>query len=95
MPSKKHVFIYITITSILLAIPAIAMQFSNEVQWTSLDFTAAFVMLVLLFVSIEIVSFYVYKDRTKQFLYTFIICVFLIIWIELAVGIFDKIFCKI
>jgi hypothetical protein len=73
---------------LLLLLPLIAMQFTNEVHWTALDFFAMALILSLCVLSIEFVCRRV-KIKMHKMLY--IICVFmlfLLLWIELAVGIF-------
>ncbi|WFL76041.1 hypothetical protein P7228_08465 [Altererythrobacter arenosus] len=71
----------------LLALPAIAMQLTGEVQWTTSDFIAAAVMLVLLGAGIEL-GFHFCREglhRAGAVLSAFV--AFLTIWIDIAVGI--------
>lgn len=72
----------------LLLIPLVAMQFTEEVRWTLLDFILAFALFVLLGYSIRL-AIRRNKSRSKRLIWLVgIIVVFLIIWAELAVGIF-------
>ena len=74
--------------TIILLIPFFAMQFTNEVNWTLLDFVVAG---VLLFSTGLLLEFLLRKIKRMKFripaLFVLFI-VFLLIWIELAVGIF-------
>lgn len=74
----------------LLLIPLIAMQFTDEVDWTPLDFVVMGILLTGTGLICELVL-----RKVKQTKYRVIIClgvllVFLLIWAELAVGIFDS-----
>ena len=70
--SQKNILI---VVAILLSIPLIAMQFTDEVSWTILDF----VVMVIRKVS---------KIKHRIAICITILVVFLLIWAELAVGIF-------
>lgn len=73
----------------ILAVPFIAMQFTEEVQWTVSDFLS---MGLLLFAFGCVYEFAIrgITDGRNRMLATFgLIGVLLIIWIELAVGILD------
>ncbi len=75
---------------ILMLIPLTAMQFSNEVDWSWFDFVIMGVVLLLLGLGISTISKSV-KFRHKRYLYYFfIIALFLILWAELAVGVFGS-----
>lgn len=71
----------------LLSLPLIAMQFTDEVQWSALDFIAAAVLLLALGLTTELIVRHVKtkKFRTAALLLLFL--VFLFVWAELAVGI--------
>lgn len=87
MKNKRIIIIFTTI-ALLLCIPLIAMQFTNEVIWTMLDFI---VMGILLSVVGLLLEFVLRKTKnTKQGLLfcAVIIFLFLLVWAELAVGIF-------
>jgi len=84
----KRLTIILTIAAILLLIPFVAMQFTDEVDWNSFDFL---VMGALLF-STGIVCELIMR-KVKSIKYRIIICVGVLfmcflIWAELAVGIF-------
>ena len=77
-----------TIVALLLLIPFIAMQFTDEVNWALADFAIAAVLLfatgLLLEWSIRKVS----KMEHRVFIGIAILAGFLLLWAELAVGIF-------
>lgn len=71
-------------------IPLIAMQFTSEVVWTLMDFVIAGVLLL----SAGFAMVYLWK-RLAQSNYRFyiiagLILLFLLLWAELAVGIFGS-----
>ncbi len=75
-------------TAILLLIPLIAMQFTNEVNWTLPDFIIAGALLLGTGLICELVF-----RKIKIIKYRIAICaallvVLMLIWAELAVGIF-------
>lgn len=87
----KHIhIIYIAIsTALILSLPLIAMQFTDEVQWDETDFI---VMGTLLFGTGLVLSAAVQHVRgtgRKVAVVAVILLAFLLIWAELAVGIFD------
>ena len=85
---NKNLLTILGIVLSILLIPLIAMQFSNEVNWSTFDFIVAGTLLFLMGLTIE---FILNKFKTKKqrlIFLTLSIGAFLIIWIELAVGIF-------
>lgn len=72
----------------LLLIPLIGMQFSNEVNWSLSDFLIMGVLLLLAGTGIEIARRKVQNVRKKWILIGVVVLVFLLIWVELAVGLF-------
>lgn len=75
---------------VLLLIPLIAMQFSEEVQWGILDFV---LMGILLLVAGMWTQRVIERIRSKpnRILYiSFILLLFLLFWVEMAVGIFGS-----
>jgi uncharacterized membrane protein len=87
MKSKRIIFILGIVTSILL-IPLIAMQFTQEVNWTLSDFIVAGVLLLVAGLGLELVLQKVNNKENRIAFYALIIIVLLLIWAELAVGIF-------
>ena len=76
------------IAGLLLLIPLIAMQFTNEVNWSLFDFIIMGGMLTIagLLIGITLTKFKASKNRIL--LIAIIIAIFFLIWAELGVGIF-------
>lgn len=72
----------------LLLIPFVAMQFTPEVQWSGFDFVVAGVLLLGTGLLIEGVLRLVKKLSHRILLCTGVLLCLLLIWAELAVGIF-------
>lgn len=85
--SKRLFGIMISI-AVLLLIPLIAMQFSDEVNWKLADFVIAGVLLLGTGLICEFVMRKVKKKENRITLIVIIISLLLLIWAELAVGIF-------
>ena len=88
MISKKRLLFIVIIIALLLLLPAVAMQFTNQVNWTVLDFFAMGVLLLSTAVACE----FIWRKAPSRLL-KFTICIIflvlmLLIWAELAVGIF-------
>ena len=87
MKNKRLKFILISVVFLLL-IPLIAMQFTDEVNWTLLDFVVAGVLLFGTGIIIDLVT---RKIKNVEYRIAFVIVIILallLIWAELAVGIF-------
>lgn len=85
--SKRQIVILSSIFA-LLAIPFTAMQFSSEVNWSFFDFLVVGGLLLVLGFAIDLA---IRKTKTinKRYLaITAIVVLFLLIWAELAVGVF-------
>jgi hypothetical protein len=79
----------ILLTSILLLfVPLIAMQFTNEVNWKVLDFIIAGALLLSSGLIIEFVIRRVKQSRSRIIMIITIVALLLLIWAEIAVGIF-------
>ena len=76
------------IVGILLLIPMIAMQLTEEVNWSIFDFIIMGIMLSITGLALEIIikKIKYYKYRNIFILVT--VFIFLIIWAELGVGLF-------
>ena len=74
----------------LLLIPLIAMQFSSDVQWTGRDFLIMGIMLLSLGVGIEFILRKASTRRSRIVLAAGAVFLFLLVWAELAVGVFGS-----
>ena len=87
MLNKRLIWIVFFVV-LLLLIPFIAMQFTDEVKWGPLDFLAAGVILLTAGFMGELVLRRVANIGYRIALFLVILIVLILIWLELAVGIF-------
>jgi hypothetical protein len=87
MRNKRLIIIFITV-AILLLVPIIAMQFTNEVNWTSIDFVVAGTVLLGTGLLIDLAIRKISKIKYRLAASAAILVALLLIWVELAVGIF-------
>jgi hypothetical protein len=78
----------LTMVAIILLLPLIAMQFSTGVNWSPVDFAVAAILLFATGLSCELVLRKVKKVSHRIVICGIILLALLLIWIELAVGIF-------
>ena len=88
LPQNKRLTYILSAAAILLLIPFIAMQFTNEVNWTLADFAVAAVLLLGTGLFCELVLRKVTTKRNKLMLCMGILLLCAVVWVELAVGIF-------
>ena len=87
MQNKRLIIIVLTVV-LLLLIPLIAMQFTDEVNWTLFDFIVAGVLLLGTGLMCELVMRKVNKIRLRIAICAALLTMLLLIWAQLAVGIF-------
>ena len=87
MQNKRLTGLVLTI-GLLLLIPFIAMQFTEEVSWTLFDFVVAGVLLLGTGLLFELVMRKVKKTEHRIVLCGAILLALFLIWVELAVGLF-------
>ena len=75
---------------VLLFIPLVAMQFTHEVHWSIFDFAVAGVLLLGTGLLCELVLRKVSIRKNQILLCMIILAVLLLVWAELAVGIFGS-----
>jgi hypothetical protein len=85
--NKRLIGIVLAIT-LLLLVPLIAMQFTNEVDWKLPDFVAAGVLLLGTGLMCELVIRKIKKIKYRIAICVTLLVVLLLVWTELAVGIF-------
>ena len=88
-PALRSTLLY-SIPLIILSFPLITMQLTNEVNWTISDFL---VMGILLFSTVFTIDFVLKKVKTlkSRLIVIFAIVILLVlVWAELAVGIFES-----
>lgn len=85
--NKRLIAIIITI-AVLLLIPLVAMQFTDQVKWSPFDFLVAGVLLLGTGLLCEFVMRRVKRTGYRIAICAAILAALLLIWAELAVGIF-------
>ncbi len=85
--NQRLIGIVITV-ALLLLIPLVAMQFTDEVNWTLSDFVVMGVLLLGTGLMCELVMRKVNNIKYRVAICGVILAALVLIWIELAVGIF-------
>ena len=73
---------------LLLLIPLISMQLTDQVNWSPLDFLLAGVLLLGAGLGCEFILRKVKKIKDRLALCVLVLVVFFLVWAEMAVGIF-------
>lgn len=84
--NKRLIGIVITV-ALLLLIPLIAMQFTDEVSWTLFDFIVAGALLLATGLMCELVIRKVSNNKHRMVICLAMLAALLLVWAELAVGI--------
>ncbi len=87
MPSKLLFQRTLMVLSLLL-IPLVAMQFTDQVDWSFGDFLVMAGLLFSLTMAVAVVRQKVREKTPRIGLIALLLLIFLLIWAELAVGIF-------
>lgn len=85
--NKRLIGIVLSV-AFLLFIPLVGMQFSPEVNWSWLDFVVMGILLLSTGLAIELILRKVSKRSHQVIIGGAILMAFLLIWAELAVGVF-------
>lgn len=85
--NKRLLGILIT-AGVIISLPAIAMLFTSEVNWTLSDFLVAAVLLFGTGLTCEFVLRRVKKTSSRLLIVGVILLALFLVWAELAVGIF-------
>jgi len=72
----------------LLLIPLVAMQITNEMVWSMADFLLMGCLLFSLGIGIEFILRKNKPFKKKVFFASILIAIFMLVWAELAIGIF-------
>ena len=71
-------------------IPLLAMQFNEDVNWSIYDFVVMGFLLLFFSLGIDVTMKKVKNENIKILYVVLTILIFVLIWAELAVGIFDS-----
>jgi uncharacterized membrane protein YoaT (DUF817 family) len=87
---NKPLPLIISVVVLLLLIPLIAMQFTNEVNWDILDFIVAVVLLLNTGLACNFIIQKVKNTKFRIAICLAIVVILFLIWGEIAVGIFQQ-----
>ena len=87
LQNKRRVGIF-GVALLILLLPLIAMQFTNEVNWSLFDFIIAGVLLFGMGILLDLILSKVNKIGYRIALVIALFILLILIWAELAVGIF-------
>lgn len=87
MKNKNTIHIAL-VTAFILLLPLVAMQFTDEVDWNLTDFIVAGVLLFVAGLAFEFTAKKLTNPVYRVIACIAIVAVLLLIWMELAVGIF-------
>ncbi|MGZ0014912.1 hypothetical protein [Yeosuana sp. AK3] len=76
--------------TLILLVPLIAMQFTNEVNWELSDFIMAGILLFGIGLTFEMVMRKVKNKTNRIVLIVILVALLILTWMELAVGIFGS-----
>ena len=85
---NKRLIVIVLIVVLLLLIPLIAMQLTDKVNWTLFDFVVAGVLLLGTGLMCEFVIRKVKKIKYRIVICAALLTALLLVWLELAIGIF-------
>lgn len=87
---NKRLRVILLLVAAILMIPFIAMQFTDEVNWKLFDFILMGSLLFLVGLVLDLVMRKVKKLPYRVAISVIIVLTFILIWAELAVGIFGS-----
>ena len=85
---NKRLIVIVSTVVLLLLIPIIAMQLTDEIKWTLFNFIVAAVLLFSTGLTMDFIIRKVKRTKYRIALIVVILVVLLLVWAELAVGIF-------
>lgn len=84
-----RLIVILSVIAVILLIPLVAMQFTTEVDWNLMDFIIMGALLLVVGLSFELILRKVKSKRNRLILCGLVLFAFFLIWVELAVGIFE------
>lgn len=87
---RNYQKIYLIIFGFLLSIILLLNFISDEFDWNIFDFIVLIIMMIFTAALFEIVSRIIKTKKNQKILFILITIIFLLIWAELGVGIFDS-----
>ena len=87
---NKRLIIIVSIVACFLLIPLIVMQFTDQVNWTLGDFVVMGGLLLATGLCIDLIMRKVRSIDKRTYIILGVLIVFLLIWAEMAVGVFGS-----
>ncbi|WP_207423350.1 hypothetical protein [Desertivirga brevis] len=87
---KKRQIGILIVVGLLLLIPFIAMQFTSEVKWDPFDFLVAALLLLVTGFGIDLILTKFPNRRQRMVLCAVLLLALMLVWAELAVGLFGS-----
>ncbi|HVX47911.1 MAG TPA: hypothetical protein VHA05_00950 [Candidatus Saccharimonadales bacterium] len=85
--TNNHAFRIVGAICLLLLVPLVAMQFTDQVNWTALDFMVAGILLLSAGIAYEVLARWAHNSRQKAIVGISVLVVLAVIWAQLAVDI--------
>lgn len=86
---RKRVVVWPVVAALILLVPLVAMQFTDQVNWDLTDFIAIGALLFGTGLTYELVSRKMRNTTHRVVLAMVLVLAMLLIWVDLAVGIFN------
>ena len=87
MSMGKNTIRIVLVVMLILLVPLVGMQFSDEIVWDFVDFIVAGILLFAAGLTYKLIARKVSTNKYRALLGIVIAIVLLFIWIELAVGV--------
>lgn len=87
---NQRMKIILAVCATVLLIPLVAMQFTDEVSWGFFDFAVMFALLFGVGLLIDFVLRKIQSPTNRVLLCSLAVVLFLLVWAEMAVGIFGS-----
>jgi predicted Abi (CAAX) family protease len=87
---NKRPVILLAVAAVILLLPFIAMQFSEEVDWSGFDFLIGAFLLLAAILAVEMTIRKISSGSGRKWITILIIVLLVLIWAELAVGLFGS-----
>ncbi len=86
--TPKRFLLILSIVAALLMVPLVAMQFTTEVVWTRSDFVIMGILLLGFVLLADFVWRQARRSKYRLLLVAAVVGTFVLVWAELAVGVF-------
>jgi hypothetical protein len=86
--SNKNIVRIVLATAVILLVPLVAMQFTDEVAWNFTDFVVVGSLLIGTGLVYELATRKIRNANYRTVIGITLVVVLLLVWVELAVGIF-------